>query len=114
MDKGVSIANPFFQDSIHVLKYDSTSHWSPRKFTTGLGRTIMGVGGSSGSRDTEMATMNETFTNFSRRTKFKGIDPSVEYTFRVCTLINGKTISRKLHTMKVEQTSELQLLQDAS
>ncbi len=32
--------------------------------------------------------------------KFRGIDPKVEYTFRVCTMINGKTISRKMVTLK--------------
>ena len=40
------------------------------------------------------------------QTKFKDIDPTVEYTFRVCTLVNGKTISRKLFTLKPKQKAE--------
>jgi hypothetical protein len=38
----------------------------------------------------------------TKRTKFKGIDPTVEYTFSVCMLINGKTISRKIETLQPE------------
>ena len=34
------------------------------------------------------------------KTKFKGIDSQIEYTFVVSTLINGKTISKKVHTLK--------------
>ena len=34
------------------------------------------------------------------------IDPTVEYTFRVCTLINGKTIARKLFTLKPKKKTE--------
>ena len=88
-----------FQNSIHALKYDSgSSNWSPRKLTA---RTLLGDG------DTEMATLSSTdFT--SRRTKFRNIDPKVEYTFRVCTLINGKTISKKLINLKEAENSDLQ------
>ena len=86
-----------FQNSIHALKYDSgSSNWSPRRKLTGV------LGG-----DTEMATLSSTdFT--SRRTKFRNIDPKVEYTFRVCTLINGKTISKKLINLKEAENSDLQ------
>ena len=34
------------------------------------------------------------------------IDPTVEYTFRVCTLINGKTIARKLFTLKPKKKTD--------
>ena len=50
--------------------------------------------------DAEMVNMNSTESGAFKRTKFRDIDPTVEYNFRVCTLINGKTISRKLLTLK--------------
>jgi hypothetical protein len=54
--------------------------------------------------DAEMIPMEPMNT---KRTKFKGIDPTVEYCFRVCTLINGKTISRKIETLQPEdETSQ--------
>ena len=80
---------------MHALKNDGVSNWSPRKLTM-LSTTFGG--------DTELATINpENGTNNLKRTKFKDIDPEIEYTFRVCTLINGKTISRKLFTLKPKQ-----------
>ena len=36
------------------------------------------------------------------KTKFKGIDPHIEYKFRVYTLINGKAISRKTEILAPE------------
>ena len=52
-----------------------------------------------GSGDVEMTEMEST-QRHRNKTKFKGICPDVEYTFRVCTLINGKAISRRLETLK--------------
>ena len=34
------------------------------------------------------------------KTKFKEIDSQIEYTFIVSTLINGKTISKKVQILK--------------
>ena len=64
------------------------SSWNPRKFT--LDNQV---------GDTEMMTFSTNSTN-ARKTRFKNIDPTVEYTFRVCTLINGKSITRRLLTLK--------------
>ena len=44
----------------------------------------------------------------SNKTKFKDIDTQTEYTFRVCTLINGKKLSKKLETLKPQETAEEQ------
>lgn len=83
---------------MHALKYESDqSNWSPARKITGVLTSRIG--------DTEMARINPDNTaSAARRTKFKGIDPGVEYTFRVSTLINGKTISRKLITLKPSNT----------
>ena len=83
-----------FQGSIHYLKYDRpgmTYKWSPRK--------------SKPNGDTEMVQLEDSQSN---KTKFKDIDTQLEYTFRVCTLINGKKLSRKLETLKPQETPEEQ------
>lgn len=56
--------------------------------------------GSSG--DVEMVDLEPKKKR--KMTRFKGIDPTVEYSFRVCTLINGKTISRKIWNLKPDET----------
>ena len=48
-----------------------------------------------------MAEM-ESNTTHRNKTKFKGIDPHIEYKFRVYTLINGKAISRKTEILAPE------------
>ena len=40
------------------------------------------------------------------RTKFKDIDTKVDYTIRVCTLVSGKKLSRKLGTLKAQTQEE--------
>ena len=40
-----------------------------------------------------------------KQTIFEDIDPMVEYTFRVSTLVNGKTISKKLFNLKPEKNA---------
>ncbi len=47
-----------------------------------------------------MVTLDEN--KHRMKTKFNGIDPSVMYTIRVCTVINGKTISRKKISIEPE------------
>ena len=81
-----------FQGSVHVLKTDgpNNSIFTPTKKQKNFA-----------AGDMEMAEMESTDTH-RNRTKFKGINPDVEYTFRVCTLINGKAISRKIGTLKPE------------
>ena len=40
------------------------------------------------------------FESQRNKTRFKGIDSKIEYTFIVSTLINGKTISKKVQILK--------------
>ena len=80
---------------MHYLKYDrpcNTYKWSPRKSP------------KNGGGDTEMVTMEEDSQR--NRTKFKDIDTKIDYTLRVCTLINGTKLSRKLGTLKAQTEEE--------
>lgn len=50
--------------------------------------------------DTEMQPLNDQST--IKKAEFTNLDPAKEYKVRVCTLINGRPIARKLHTIKPE------------
>ena len=76
----------YLQGSVHLLKHDTTPYWSPIRSFNGLG-------------DTELVNVNMD-SLCVRKTKFKNIETDVEYTFRVSTLIDGITISRKRQSLK--------------
>merc|ERR1712038_992318 len=73
----VEIIPPLCTGSVHLLKHDTTPYWSPIRSFNGLG-------------DTELVNVNMD-SLCVRKTKFKNIETEVEYTFRVSTLIDGKT-----------------------
>ena len=73
---------------MHALKSDHPSIFTPRKSRNE--NPIVKAG------DVEMVEIESQ----RNKTKFKGIDPQIEYTFIVSTLINGKTISKKVQTLK--------------
>ena len=73
---------------MHALKSDHPSIFTPRK-----SRNENPIGKAG---DVEMVEIESQ----RNKTKFKGIDPQIEYTFIVSTLINGKTISKKVQTLK--------------
>ena len=45
-------------------------------------------------------TLAENETSKSKRINFKDVDPNVEYTFSVSTLVNGKPAAMKCVTLK--------------
>ena len=45
-------------------------------------------------------TLAENETSKSKRINFKDVDPNVEYTFSVSTLVNGKPVAMKCVTLK--------------
>ena len=45
-------------------------------------------------------TLAENETSKSKRINFKDVDPNVEYTFSVSTLVNGKPVAMKCITLK--------------
>ena len=51
---------------------------------------------ANGSGDVEMVKIESQ----RNKTRFKGIDSKIEYTFIVSTLINGKAISKKVQILK--------------
>ena len=38
-----------------------------------------------------------------KRTEFLELDPKKEYTIRVCTVVNGRAIARKVHVVKPDE-----------
>ena len=52
-----------------------------------------------------MVNMEENSQRY--RTKFKDIDTKIDYTFRVCTLMSGKKVSRKFGILKAQISEEL-------
>ena len=45
-------------------------------------------------------TLAENETSKSKRINFKDVDPNMEYTFSVSTLVNGKPVAMKCVTLK--------------
>jgi len=94
----VVINPPISKGSVHALKSDHPSIFTPRKSRNE--NPIEKAG------DVEMVEIESQ----RNKTKFKGIDPQIEYTFIVSTLINGKSISKKVQTLKPTEEANPRLI----